>query len=308
MQQVIRAKSSRFALALVVATAVALCATLLMGAGTAQAASINKKSLSMTAKQTYSLAVKGTKKAVKWTSSKKSVAKVTKKGVVTAKKAGTATIKAKVGKKTYQCTVTVLSKKAAQKKANALYKKQLAKKSVTLNGTKYTTSELYFALVDWNKDGVKDLLLTKKGAYSIGTSDYDCCVYIYSFGKIKGYVTTMNNLGKNVYRISKTTELANTSTEATYRMAETYYKWDLNGVRYKYATVSLVMSNVYPEGYDSADVYVDNSYSNPIYIYDANINGGASTYEGVTEYYATFKSFTYTPYPNTSSYRTSILK
>ena len=61
--------------------------------------------------------VKGTKKKVKWSSTKKSVATVNKKGVVTAKKKGTAYIKAKVGKKTYKCKVTVKSKKAPAKPA-----------------------------------------------------------------------------------------------------------------------------------------------------------------------------------------------
>ncbi len=54
----------------------------------------------------YTLKVTGTKKTVKWSSNNKAVATVTSKGKVTAKSEGIATIKAKVGKKTYKCKVT----------------------------------------------------------------------------------------------------------------------------------------------------------------------------------------------------------
>ena len=72
---------------------------------------LNKTKLTLTQGKKYRLKIKGTKKEVKWSSTKKSVATVNKKGVVTAKKKGTAYIKAKVGKKTYKCKVTVKSKK-----------------------------------------------------------------------------------------------------------------------------------------------------------------------------------------------------
>ena len=68
---------------------------------------LNKKSLSLTVGKTYKLKVKGTKKKVKWNSSNKKVVTVSKKGKVTAKKAGKATITAKIGKKKYKCKVTV---------------------------------------------------------------------------------------------------------------------------------------------------------------------------------------------------------
>lgn len=54
-----------------------------------------------------------TKKKVKWSSTNKKVATVSSKGVVKAKKAGTAYIKAKVGKKVLKCKVKV--KKAKKK-------------------------------------------------------------------------------------------------------------------------------------------------------------------------------------------------
>ena len=71
------------------------------------AGKINKKKATLKVGQTLQLKVTGIKGKVKWTSSKKSVATVSSKGRVKAKKKGSATITAKVGKKKYTCKVTV---------------------------------------------------------------------------------------------------------------------------------------------------------------------------------------------------------
>lgn len=70
-------------------------------------AAINKTTLTLKAGKTYSVKILGTKKKVTWSSNKKSIAKVSAKGVVTGIKAGQCTIRAKVAKKTYQCKVKV---------------------------------------------------------------------------------------------------------------------------------------------------------------------------------------------------------
>ncbi len=57
--------------------------------------------------KTAKLKVKNYKGTVKWSSNKKKTATVSKKGVVTAKKKGTAVITAKAGKKKLKCKVTV---------------------------------------------------------------------------------------------------------------------------------------------------------------------------------------------------------
>lgn len=75
---------------------------------------LNKKKLVLTVGKKTKLKVKGTKKKVKWSSSKKKIATVTKKGVVKAKKKGTAKIVAKIGKKKYTCKVVVKAKKKAK--------------------------------------------------------------------------------------------------------------------------------------------------------------------------------------------------
>ena len=75
----------------------------------AQAATIklSKKELSLKVGKSYTLKVSGTKQKVAWTTSKKSVAIVSKSGKVVAKRAGTSTITATVNKKKYTCKVTV---------------------------------------------------------------------------------------------------------------------------------------------------------------------------------------------------------
>lgn len=68
---------------------------------------ISARKLSLTVGQSKLLKITGTKEKVKWSTNKKSVATVSSKGKVQAKKAGTAKITAKVAKKKYICTVTV---------------------------------------------------------------------------------------------------------------------------------------------------------------------------------------------------------
>ena len=97
-----------------------------------QAASVRISSTKKTLyeKKTCTLKVTGTKKKVTWSSSKKSVATVSSKGKVTAKKKGTATITAKVGSKKYKCKITVKSA-------------EINKKSITLyRGNSYTLKVL----------------------------------------------------------------------------------------------------------------------------------------------------------------------
>lgn len=76
---------------------------------------LNKKKATIYVGKSVQLKIKGTKAKVKWTSNKKSVAKVNSKGKVTAKKAGKAVITAKVEKKKYKCTVTVKKKDNSSK-------------------------------------------------------------------------------------------------------------------------------------------------------------------------------------------------
>lgn len=69
--------------------------------------SLNKTSVIMTAGKSYKLKLKGTKSKVKWSSKKKSIASVSKKGVVKGKKAGSTYVYAKIKNKKYKCKIKV---------------------------------------------------------------------------------------------------------------------------------------------------------------------------------------------------------
>lgn len=73
------------------------------------AVKLNKTSAVMTVGTKLTLKMKGTKKKVTWKSSNKQVASVSKKGVVKAKKKGSAIITATVNKKKYKCKIQVLN-------------------------------------------------------------------------------------------------------------------------------------------------------------------------------------------------------
>ena len=83
--------------------------TCFQAAKVAQAATvkINKSKATIYVGETVALKITGTTKSITWKSSDKSIATVSKKGIVTGKKAGKVTITAKVNNKSYKCTRVV---------------------------------------------------------------------------------------------------------------------------------------------------------------------------------------------------------
>ena len=111
-------------------------------AAVAEAATIklNKKTATVNVGATVKLKVNGTKKTVKWSTSKKSVATVSSKGVVTGKKAGKATITAKVNGKKYTCKVTVKEAPKLNKTKATVYVGKTVTLKVTGTAKKVTWS------------------------------------------------------------------------------------------------------------------------------------------------------------------------
>lgn len=110
---------------------------------------LNKTKASMEVGKKLTLKVKNTKVSIKWSSSDKSVATVSKKGVVTAKSAGNATIKAVVSKKTLKCKITV--KDAATEGTDI--SEQLAGKSYKGTATIPNIGELEVLNLKFGTDG-----------------------------------------------------------------------------------------------------------------------------------------------------------
>lgn len=117
-------------LAVVLALIFAIGFSPVINANAKAAPQLNYKKITIVQGKKKQLKVRDLKKGqkIKWSSTKKSIAMVSKKGVVKAKKKGTAYIVAKVGKKKYRCKVTVKkksAKKTTSKKLPACVKKQL---------------------------------------------------------------------------------------------------------------------------------------------------------------------------------------
>lgn len=117
-----------------------------------EAATISKKSVTLIKGQSTTLKVKGTKKKAKWTTSDKSIASVSQKGKVVAKKAGTATITATIGTQKYTCQVTVQTPKLSTTKLTLV---KGEKATLKLNGTNQA--------ITWKSSNKKVAAVSKSG-------------------------------------------------------------------------------------------------------------------------------------------------
>lgn len=121
-----------------------LLLTLILGTVTtvqASAVRLNKTKLTLIKGETIRLKLSGTKKTPKWSSSKPSVASVSSKGTVTAKKNGTTYIYAKIGKTKYKCVVKVETPRINfTKKTLKVNETATIKLSGTTLKAKYTSS------------------------------------------------------------------------------------------------------------------------------------------------------------------------
>ena len=153
----------------------------------AAAVKMNKAKATLYPGQKVTLKVTGTSKKAKWSSSNAKVAKVSK-GKVTAVKKGKATIKAKVGKKTYTCKITVKAPALSQKKLNVTVG---SKATVKLHGTKIKSV---------SSSNKKVATVTKKGVIT---------------GKKTGKCTvTFKGANGKSYKCTVTVNVATTATPA----------------------------------------------------------------------------------------------
>ena len=152
----IKKRFATIVLALVLALSPVSVFSVINPVQTVEAATVklNKARRTMEVGQIYKLTVKGPHGAVKWKSSKSSVAAVDNSGVVRAKKKGTANIYAQVGKKKLRCRITVKNPAPSlNKKSLTLYRGGAFRLTV-----KYPTSK-----VKWSSSNKKVATVNSKG-------------------------------------------------------------------------------------------------------------------------------------------------
>ncbi len=194
---------------------------------------LNKTSTTVYVGKTTTLKITGTGKTVKWTTSNKKVATVSSKGKVTAKKAGRATITAKVSGKSYKCKVTVKNPSLNKSKATLEKGKTLTLKLTGATAKKYTTSNKKVATV------------TSKGkitAKKAGTATITCTDSNKKTYKCKVTVTEKAVTHKHSYTATVTKKATCTTTgiktytckcgasyTKTIKSTAHNYTWKVNG-------------------------------------------------------------------------------
>lgn len=156
---------------------------------------LNKTKLTLTIGRSSSLTLKNTNAKVKWSSSNKSVASVNSLGDVTAKKAGTANIKAKAGKKTYTCKVTVP-------------KQYISKTAMTLDAGSSKTLRIYGVSssddIFWSSDDESIATVSSKGKVTALASGRTIIRATLNSGVGKTYKCEVLVYGDNPYPPNET--------------------------------------------------------------------------------------------------------
>jgi hypothetical protein len=133
----------------------------MMPVSASTAAKLNKKSITVNVKKTYTLKLTGASGKVKWSSSNKKIATVSSKGVVKGVKKGSCKITAKAGKKSYTCKVTV-KQPVTSVKLNQKSVSLKAGKTVTLKATA-SPSTANTKTVTWSSSDTSIATVTSKG-------------------------------------------------------------------------------------------------------------------------------------------------
>lgn len=192
--------------------------------------SLNHKKVTITEGFSLRLKLSGTGK-VKWSSSNKSIATVSSKGLVKAKQPGKVTITAKSKGKKYTCKVTVARNEKSFSYDTSPY-------------SSYLQNTAYYELTKVYKNGsnyVADFTITNNTAYTI-TSLYSMDIYMYAGGKlflmknVRNMDMTIPGGSKKSFSVEfsgsevrqKKVDLRNTSITsnvANVKVVYTYYKY-----------------------------------------------------------------------------------
>lgn len=175
---------------------------------------LNKSSIALSVGKSYKLKIKGTRKKVKWKSSNKKIATVTRKGTVKGKANGYTKITAKVGKNKYTCKVYVGKCIYSNKHVSVYYRSTSSYtvnffiKNKTNRSIEFTASTLAFDSTNFYGGGNE--IIKKNSVKSFGYDTYDesnfkkkphkylSFSFFYSNSKIYKEVTIINKIiGKN---------------------------------------------------------------------------------------------------------------
>ena len=152
-------------------------------------------------KDYYETEIVPTSKTVKWSTSNKKIATVSSKGKVTGKKAGTCTVTAKVGSKSYKCKVTVkrpVSKDLLEIKSVATAKNCWCGAAYRIKNTNDYTVEFAFDVKYYNENG-KFITTCELGRRVIGSGE---TIYITANGpgEYEKAKPVVKNLKKSEYK------------------------------------------------------------------------------------------------------------
>lgn len=160
------------------------------------------------------------------------------------------------------------TKKAQNKKALKAYKKMLSRKKLTWgSGKADLTVNMRFALVDVNKDGVKELLLINdESCYAAGYFR----LYSYVNGKVK-LITSINN--RPVFYQNKLMRIDFVHTGG---FATSYYKYKKNDLKCILSMSGMGSKEVIPE--DVKKIVKKKYNGMDVYYFDFSINNKECTY------------------------------
>ncbi|MFP3154537.1 Ig-like domain-containing protein [Lachnospiraceae bacterium ZAX-1] len=173
---------------------------------------LNKTSSSLVVGTTLQLKLNNAKGTISWSSSKKTVAAVSSKGKVTAKKKGSATITAKFNKKSYKCKVTVVSPKLSK---TSLSLGEGASQKLILNNAVGT--------VNWSSSNAAVATVTSDGTVT---------------GRGAGAATITAKNGKKNY-------ICTVTVIASYSVAEKYAAYGMTYLYRQYNPYNLTVQKIY---------------------------------------------------------------
>lgn len=229
---------------------------------------LNKTKATIYVGKTVTLKLKNNKKKVKWSSSKKKVATVSSKGKVKGKKAGKATITAKVGSKNYKCKVTVKKKVSINSNQsaneNTVPNTPTNSNTVTNTPTNSNQSTGGNTVTETPFEQVKSVLMSN-GKQSSGV---DGVYYYIGYTQISGttpvYTSVEYHLNSNTIKINLLIESDLSTVTITSTNSATYEVsfWDDD---YKYFAEGYLYPAIFSKDNYTYISYTDSNMTSSLY-------------------------------------------